>query len=209
MRSDWVAPTLGPKLRTAAEAPEAVAAPLTGVCAAARAYLASDGAALLSHPDLATRQPALHLLASSFWAEVVDFITQEMPQVFGAGIPDAFQRNYLLLARLQSEVEGRLHGAEQLQGLPRGAAHRGVGKAVVAAHLLPAARQTHHRGARRRAAAAPRPSPPQTTPRRPRRRRRASRRPRRRCGRRRRRRRQRRSARRSLPTSTSLPCRRG
>ena len=115
VRSDWVAPTLGPKLRTAAEAPEAVAAPLTGVCAAARAYLASDGAALLSHPDLATRQPALHLLASSFWAEVVDFITQEMPQVFGAGIPDAFQRNYLLLARLQAEVEGRLHGAEQLQ----------------------------------------------------------------------------------------------
>ena len=38
-----------------------------------------------------------------------------MPQVFGAGIPDAFQRNYLLLARLQSEVEGRLHGTEQLQ----------------------------------------------------------------------------------------------
>ena len=100
LRQEWVRPRLLPPLQQAALDARGTALP--AIVAACLAFARSEAFAPLLQPELATTQPALHVLTQALWVEIASFLTSATPQFFGAGIPDAFHQAHTLLSDLQA-----------------------------------------------------------------------------------------------------------
>ena len=122
--------------------------------ARARAYLASDGAKLLSSPRSRDASAARSTCSRRRFGPKSSTSSLKRCRGLRRGHPDAFQRNYLYWRGCSRRWRGGSTAPNSAQAFREAPHTAAFGKAVVAADLLPAARQTHHRGARRFAAAA-------------------------------------------------------